>query len=113
MNKIQGRPDAELEDDTNDHTRYVTELGLPLWLAYLEDNLFECLPNDLSRTWPRRFAAAIPAGACVDDLVLAKILRWSLAAERFGVRYATVRLLAQGRRRLGLRSPVAADRDVG
>jgi hypothetical protein len=75
--------------DTGDHSRYESELGLPVWLAYLEDNVFENLPDDLAMTWPRRFAEAIPVGAVVDDVVLAKILRWVLADAEFGVRFAT------------------------
>ena len=86
LNKIQGK--AKIDRATGDHERFPPELGLPLWLAYFEDNIFEWLPNELSKTWPRRLAEAIPAGACVDDLVLAKILRWTLGAEPFGVRYA-------------------------
>jgi len=89
LNKLQGKPPSELANDTGNHERYVTELGLPLWLAYMEDHIFESLPDNLSKTWPRRLAEAIPVGACVHDLVLAKILRWTLAAERFGARYAT------------------------
>jgi hypothetical protein len=74
---------------TGDHSRYERELGLPIWLAYLEDNIFENLPLDQAKQWPRRFAEAIPVGAVVDDMVLAKILRWALADATFGVRFAT------------------------
>jgi hypothetical protein len=84
LNKINGK-----KQKTGDHARYEKELGLPTWLAYLEDNLFERLPLELAKTWPRRFAEAIPVGVVVDDLVLAKILRWVLADSEFGVRYAT------------------------
>jgi hypothetical protein len=33
LNKIHGAVD--IDDNTNVHNRYETELGLPLWLAYL------------------------------------------------------------------------------
>lgn len=71
------------------HRRVADDLGLPLWLAYLEDNVFEMLPTELSKTWPRRLAEAIPVGAVIDDRVLAQILVWSLTAERFGAIHAT------------------------
>lgn len=67
MNIIQGAPD--LLGRTGDHRRYPSALGLPIWLAYLEDDIFEQLPIELAKTWPRRFAEAVPVGAVVDDLV--------------------------------------------
>ena len=85
LNTISGKPNRAISD----HARYEEELGLPIWLAYLEDNIFERLPLELAKTWPRRFAEAIPVGAIVEDIVLAKILRWTLADAEFGVRFAT------------------------
>lgn len=87
MNILKGAKD--LTAKTGDHARYEKELGLPIWLAYVEDNIFEELPIEQAKTWPRRFAEAIPVGAVVDDIVLAKILRWCLADSEFGVRFAT------------------------
>ena len=89
LNIINGAADMELTARTGDHARYEKELGLPIWLAYLEDHLFETLPIEEAKTWPRRFAEAIPVGVVVHDIVLAKILRWTLADPEFGVRYAT------------------------
>jgi len=89
LNVLQGKTGAEAATRTGDHARYETELGLPIWFAHLEDYLFENLSDDLARTWPRRLAEAIPVGAVIDDLVLAKILRWLLADETYGVRYTT------------------------
>ncbi len=87
LNLIEGAVDQF--DGTDNHSRYEKELGLPTWLAYLEDNIFENLPLDQAKTWPRRFAEAVPVGAVVGDVVLAKILRWVLADSEFGVRFAT------------------------
>ena len=89
LNVLQGKTGAAVAELTDRHDRYEAELGWPLWLAYLEDNIFESLPDELATTWPRRLAEAIPVGAVVDDVVLAKILRWVLADETYGVRYAT------------------------
>jgi hypothetical protein len=89
LNVLQGKTGKALIGATDQHARYEAELGLPVWFAYLEDQIFEHLPDALSMTWPRRIADAMPVGATVDELVLATILRWLLADETFGVRYAT------------------------
>jgi hypothetical protein len=85
LNLLQGK---QHDLDTSQHHRMPSELGWPLWLAYLEDNLFENLPYELAKTWPRRLAEAIPVGVTVPDLVLAKLLRWVLIHERFGAVHA-------------------------
>jgi len=85
LNVIAGLP---ITERTSHHDRYPTELGWPLWLAYLEDNLFENLPDALAKTWPRQLAAAMPVGVSVPDLVLAQLLRWVLVDARFGVVHA-------------------------
>jgi len=46
-----------------DHSLYPIELGIPEWLAKLEDAIFENLPNDKAMMWPERFLAAINAGS--------------------------------------------------
>lgn len=91
LNLLEGKTGKDAMEDTDNHHRYEAELGLPMWLACLEDFLFEELPDDLAKRWPRRLAAAIPVGAIVDDAVLAKILVWSLVDAEFGVRQATNR----------------------
>ena len=47
----------------SDHVAYEAELGIPRELAYLEDQVFENLPNALAQVWPARFLAACPVGA--------------------------------------------------
>lgn len=56
-----------LEVDNYVHEQYPIELGLPEWLAHLEDHLFENLPKEDSRNWPLEFLQAIPVG--VDEKV--------------------------------------------
>jgi hypothetical protein len=41
------------------HEDYERELGIPLMLAWLEDVIFEGLPNRLAKTWPERFLSSI------------------------------------------------------
>lgn len=45
-----------------DHARYPIELGLPEWLARLEDRLFERLNIKEALKWPEAFLKAIPIG---------------------------------------------------
>ena len=45
-----------------DHSRYPVELGLPEWLARVEDTLFEGMSKDNAMLWPSRFLMAIPVG---------------------------------------------------
>jgi hypothetical protein len=51
-----------------DHSRYPIELGLPEWLARLEDRIFEGFPKEKAMFWPERFLASIPVGVCVENV---------------------------------------------
>ena len=46
LNVLQGKTGHAAAVNTGQHQRYETELGLPVWFAYLEDNIFERLPPD-------------------------------------------------------------------
>jgi len=61
----------------SDHAAYERLFGIPAGLAYLEDTIFEHLPNGDAKQWPLRFMRAIVPGA---DLSMAgpKFLRWVL-----------------------------------
>jgi len=47
---------------SDSHKCYESELGIPEWLAYLEDRLFEGMTNDKAKEFPLRFIKAIPVG---------------------------------------------------
>jgi hypothetical protein len=47
---------------SGEHAAYEKELGIPIELAYLEDRIFETLPNGKALLWPERFLQAIPVG---------------------------------------------------
>ena len=49
-----------------DNKRYPIELGLPVWLARLEEDIFNNLPVDKAKQWPLNFLKAIPIGVDVD-----------------------------------------------
>lgn len=44
------------------HRDYERELGVPQMLAWLEDVIFEGLPNRLAKTWPERILSSISPG---------------------------------------------------
>jgi hypothetical protein len=83
---------------TYDHSRYPAELGLPEWLAYLQDTIYERLPRDdrgLDVAWTIDLLSAIPEGAEVDLAlrpILARILDEvalpAVTVDRWGVRDA-------------------------
>jgi hypothetical protein len=45
-----------------DHAAYETEIGLPRWIAKLEDRLFERMNLEKSKTFPLIFLESIPLG---------------------------------------------------
>ena len=59
------------------HTRFPTELEIPIELAYHFDTLFEHLPDAESQTWTRRWVEAIPAGANLES-VIPDLLQWMI-----------------------------------
>lgn len=67
-----------------DHSAYETALGIPKWLAQLEDWLFEVLPNHDAKTLPARFLVAIPVGA---DLAPTRdqFLAWLMDSPEYGL----------------------------
>ena len=87
LNVLKGQTGAIAAKNTGEHTRLSTDIGWPVWLAHVEDHLFEQLLDELWKTWPRRLAEAMPVGATEPqmDLVLAKLLHWMLVHERFGI----------------------------
>ena len=58
------------------HVAYETELGLPQWLAYLEDRIFEDLPPVDAQRFAVDFLEAVQTGSDVGKV------RWLLAVER-------------------------------
>ncbi len=51
---------------SSEHNRYETELGIPEWLARIEDTIFEGLPDKEAKMWPERFLKAIKPGANLE-----------------------------------------------
>src|ERR1700692_4227756 len=53
---------------SSDHSLYEKELGLPEWIARVEDRIFEGLPNHLAKEWPLRFSKAVKIGSNIDKI---------------------------------------------
>jgi hypothetical protein len=62
--------------DNYDHARGPIEIGVPEWLMYLEDVIFEGLPQEKAMFWPTQFLSSIPVGANLEPV------RWQLAILR-------------------------------
>ena len=52
----------------SEHFKYETELGIPRWLAHVEDKIFEGLSIERSKSWPEEFLSAINIGAELDKV---------------------------------------------
>ena len=68
----------------SDHSKYETELGIPMELAYLQDALFEALPAAEAKTFPAEFLGAIKTGADLSK-VWDKFHVWLLVDDKDGV----------------------------
>ena len=54
--------------NTGDHSVYEKELGIPLSLAYLEDNIFEGLDKEYAPKFAVDFLEAIPVGVNLEPV---------------------------------------------
>jgi hypothetical protein len=59
------------------HGDFEIELGIPRILAWLEDVIFEGLPNRLAKTWPERFLSSIEPGTDLSRVAW-QLLHWLL-----------------------------------
>lgn len=64
---------------SSNHMAYEIELGIPEWLAILEDRVFEGLPNDKAKAFPKEFLSSIRIGVTEDQF---ESLRHILAIKR-------------------------------
>lgn len=54
--------------ESYDHRAYETELGIPEWLARVEDSIFEGLTKADALAWPEQFLASINPGADLNKV---------------------------------------------
>lgn len=69
----------------SDHSKYELELGIPKELAYLEDVIFEELPNAEAKKFPLRFLQAVKVGADLSS-VIPKFVIWQFEDEKYGLK---------------------------
>ena len=62
---------------SGNHAEYEVRFGVPQMLAYLEDRIFEGLPNKRAKTWPIEFMGAIEPGADLSRVGW-RFLHWLL-----------------------------------
>lgn len=65
---------------SGDHAEYEPRFGIPQMLAWLEDRIFEGLPNVEAQAWPEKFMAAIEPGADLSRVGW-QFLHWLLTDE--------------------------------
>ena len=76
---------VEKNGNEDPHLAMEKELGIPKELAYLEDALFEELPNGESKEFPVTFLNAIPVGADLS-LITAKFVVWQFEDKKYGLK---------------------------
>ena len=69
----------------SDHLKYESELGIPEEIAYLEDTIFENLPNKIAKEFPLKFLQAVPVNADLSH-VIAKFVIWQFEDEKVGLK---------------------------
>ncbi|HXC63997.1 MAG TPA: hypothetical protein VNZ67_06540, partial [bacterium] len=72
------------QDSQGGHAALAQAMGVPEELLRLADGLFEALPEAAFKSWPARFAEAIPSGADLGG-VWAQMLRWMLFDPAWGL----------------------------
>jgi hypothetical protein len=59
---------------SGNHLAYETELGIPQWLAKLEDRIFDGLPNEMAKEFPIEFIEAINIGADLNKIKIPMLI---------------------------------------
>jgi len=54
--------------DKSEHALYEKYLGIPEWLARVEDTIYEGLPDDRAKLWPIEFGEAINIGSDLNKI---------------------------------------------
>ena len=61
-----------------EHLAFESQLGLPVFLAYMDEHIFERLPLAEAKAWPLRFIEAVPVGVDLE-LVFPRFMHWLLS----------------------------------
>ena len=63
---------------SDEHMAFEQQLGLPVFLAYMDEHIFESLPLDEAKAWPLRFIEAVPVGVELA-LVFPRFMHWLMS----------------------------------
>ena len=66
---------------SGNHMDYERQLGLPVFLAYIDEHIFESLPARESTAWPLRFIEAVPVGVDLE-MVHPRFMHWLMTDPR-------------------------------
>ena len=77
---------------SNDHMAYETLLGLPVFLAFMGEHIFESLPLHEAKAWPLRCMEAVPVGVDLD-LLFPRFMHWVLRDPHGMRQYANLNTL--------------------
>ena len=59
---------------SSSHRAYETELGIPMWLARMEDRIFEGLPSARAKKFPLEFLSAVNLGADLEKIKIPMLI---------------------------------------
>jgi len=70
---------------SSSHSHYETCLGIPTAIAWMQDSIFENLPNADAMVFPEAFLLAIPVGADLS-LVMPRMMLWLMSDNTYGAK---------------------------
>ncbi len=59
---------------SSNHSAFETELGIPTWIARLEDTIFEGLPNARAMTWPLELLKSTRVGVDLNQVKIPMLI---------------------------------------
>jgi len=77
---------------SSDHMAYERQLGLPVFLAYLDEHIFESLPASEAKQWTLRFIESVPVWVDLE-MVFPRFMHWLLSDPQGMRQYADARTL--------------------
>ena len=78
---------------SGEHLDFERQLGLPVFLAYMDEHIFDRLSLDEAKGWPLRFIEAVPVGVDLE-LVFPRFMHWLLSDPDGMRQYANARTLS-------------------
>lgn len=77
---------------SDEHMAFERQLGIPVFLAYMDEHIFEHLPLEEAKAWPLRLIEAVPVGVDLE-LVFPRFMHWLLSDPKGMRQYADARTM--------------------